>query len=221
MRTRSERSFVLPRIRNYSQTCRWSRNVLPIRGRDRKTHSHGSNALKVPTSRGAKSRSGRQSGLLIEHRGTPSLSVRAATLRLLPTPAFPSRRRFEMWVAHEHPERPLTWGAWVCDCAGCADVLRTALNAQPDLQLVLKSSMDRRLIFHPRGRPRPRQRTVARRTAERSRRLAARGLRRGPTGTPQQQTPRIHASTAVCSKTQLRWDLNRNGGRGDEDAVHD
>ena len=51
-----------------------------------------------------------------------------------------------MWVAHEHPERSLAWGAWVCDCAGCADVLRAALNAQPDLQLVLKSSMDRKLV---------------------------------------------------------------------------
>ena len=30
-----------------------------------------------------------------------------------------SYERPDMWVAHDRPDRPLAYGAWLCDCSGC------------------------------------------------------------------------------------------------------
>ena len=49
----------------------------------------------------------------------------------------------DLWLAHEQPHRELTFGAWLCDCDLCFEVLRRSLIARPDLRLVLKSAMDR------------------------------------------------------------------------------
>ena len=52
----------------------------------------------------------------------------------------------DLWLAHEQPQRELAFGAWLCDCDPCFEVLRTSLVARPDLRLVLKSAMDRRVV---------------------------------------------------------------------------
>lgn len=52
----------------------------------------------------------------------------------------------ELWVAHEQPDRQLAFGAWLCDCVECFEVLRWSLRARPGLWLVLKSAMDRRVV---------------------------------------------------------------------------
>ncbi len=50
------------------------------------------------------------------------------------------------WVAHAHPERPLGYCAWVCDCRLCRASIRAAAKAKLDIGLVLKSGMDRQII---------------------------------------------------------------------------
>lgn len=52
----------------------------------------------------------------------------------------------DLWLAHEQPQRELAFGAWLCDCDPCFEVLRTSLVKQPDLRLVLESAMDRRVV---------------------------------------------------------------------------
>lgn len=52
----------------------------------------------------------------------------------------------DLWLAHEQPQRQLAFGAWLCDCDPCFEVLRSSLVARPDLRLVLKSAMDRRIV---------------------------------------------------------------------------
>lgn len=51
-----------------------------------------------------------------------------------------------MWVAHEAPERPLAYGAHLCPCDLCAEVLKKNAVDEPTLMLVLKTSMRRFMI---------------------------------------------------------------------------
>jgi hypothetical protein len=52
----------------------------------------------------------------------------------------------DMWIAHEHPDRPLAYGAWLCDCSGCLRSLEAAAGANPRLPIVLKTSADRIVV---------------------------------------------------------------------------
>jgi hypothetical protein len=52
----------------------------------------------------------------------------------------------EPWVAHEQPERPLAWGAWLCDCDGCRLALVAASLHEPRLPIVLKTGGDRVVV---------------------------------------------------------------------------
>ena len=52
----------------------------------------------------------------------------------------------ELWLAHEQPVRQLAFGAWICDCDVCLDVLAASEAARPGLQLVLKTAMDRIVV---------------------------------------------------------------------------
>jgi hypothetical protein len=54
--------------------------------------------------------------------------------------------RPDMWVAHDRPDRPLAYGAWLCDCSGCLRALETAATANPHLPIVLKTSADRIIV---------------------------------------------------------------------------
>jgi hypothetical protein len=54
--------------------------------------------------------------------------------------------RCTSWVAHSHPERPLGYCAWVCDCRACTTSIRAAAKAKLEIGLVLKSGMDRQII---------------------------------------------------------------------------
>lgn len=49
----------------------------------------------------------------------------------------------QTWTAHDHPERPLVFGAWVCDCTVCASVLNLAPSG---LEMVVKSEMGRKVV---------------------------------------------------------------------------
>lgn len=51
----------------------------------------------------------------------------------------------DCWLAHEDP-RPLGWGAWLCDCDGCAAVLAEAARHDPRLPIVLKTELDRVVV---------------------------------------------------------------------------
>ena len=50
------------------------------------------------------------------------------------------------WIAHDHPERPLTYGAWLCPCGPCRMALTAATRANPTLALVAKTGQGRALI---------------------------------------------------------------------------
>lgn len=52
----------------------------------------------------------------------------------------------DLWIAHDHPERPLTYGAWLCDCAPCTMAAQAAASEQPGLTVVLKTAMARPVI---------------------------------------------------------------------------
>jgi hypothetical protein len=52
----------------------------------------------------------------------------------------------DMWVAHDRPERPLAYGAWLCDCATCLRSLAAAAAVNPRLPIVLKTSADRIVV---------------------------------------------------------------------------
>lgn len=45
----------------------------------------------------------------------------------------------DCWVAHDHPERPLGYGAWICHCDACHLALVAATRADPLLSLVAKT----------------------------------------------------------------------------------
>lgn len=51
-----------------------------------------------------------------------------------------------LWVAHEHPERPLARGAWLCACPACVLAATAAAIVTPELHVVLKSDLDRRVV---------------------------------------------------------------------------
>ena len=50
------------------------------------------------------------------------------------------------WVAHEEPERPLAYGAWLCDCEACRIALQVAAVHGPRLPIVLKTDSDRIVV---------------------------------------------------------------------------
>ena len=50
------------------------------------------------------------------------------------------------WVAHEEPERPLAYGAWLCDCKACRIALEVAAVHEPRLPIVLKTGSDRIVV---------------------------------------------------------------------------
>ena len=50
------------------------------------------------------------------------------------------------WVAHEEPERPLAYGAWLCDCEACRMALQVAAVHEPRLPIVLKTGSDRIVV---------------------------------------------------------------------------
>lgn len=50
------------------------------------------------------------------------------------------------WVAHDQPERPLAYGAWLCDCDRCALALSVAAVHEPRLPIVLKTGADRVVV---------------------------------------------------------------------------
>lgn len=52
----------------------------------------------------------------------------------------------DLWVAHDQPERPLAYGAWLCDCDACALALRVAAAHEPRLPIVLKTGSDRVVV---------------------------------------------------------------------------
>lgn len=47
-----------------------------------------------------------------------------------------------MWVAHELPERPLAFGACLCDCQACALVLRAEVAQWPLRPFIVKTAAD-------------------------------------------------------------------------------
>jgi hypothetical protein len=51
-----------------------------------------------------------------------------------------------MWIAHDDPERPLTFGAWLCDCAACAIALEASARRDPALRVVIKRSCGRDIV---------------------------------------------------------------------------
>lgn len=58
----------------------------------------------------------------------------------------PATAHSDLWVAHEQPERPLAYGAWLCCCQPCALALRAAAERRPGLPIVLKTGMDRFVV---------------------------------------------------------------------------
>jgi len=52
----------------------------------------------------------------------------------------------EPWIAHDHPERPLERGAWICGCPACKIALRASMSANPRLRLVAKTSVGRHIV---------------------------------------------------------------------------
>jgi hypothetical protein len=51
-----------------------------------------------------------------------------------------------MWIAHDDPERPLDYGAWLCCCQRCAVALHALAVQRPGANVVLKSGMDRQVL---------------------------------------------------------------------------
>ena len=49
----------------------------------------------------------------------------------------------DMWVAHQQPERPLVFGAWLCDCRACAVALRAEVAQRPRRPIIIKTGFDR------------------------------------------------------------------------------
>src|SRR5947209_2053342 len=52
----------------------------------------------------------------------------------------------DMWVAHDWPERPLGYGAWLCCCRGCAMALAAQAERRPGMPIVIKSARDRFVV---------------------------------------------------------------------------
>lgn len=52
----------------------------------------------------------------------------------------------EGWIAHDAPERPLAYGAWICDCVPCAIALQATVATNPGLRFVVKRGMGRDLV---------------------------------------------------------------------------
>ncbi len=48
-----------------------------------------------------------------------------------------------VWIAHDHPERPLAYGAWLCGCRFCDLALHAAVLADPSLRVVVKTRTGR------------------------------------------------------------------------------
>lgn len=52
----------------------------------------------------------------------------------------------DIWVAHEHPDRTLTYGAWICDCATCIAVVARQAHEYPGIRFVLKARCSRWVV---------------------------------------------------------------------------
>ncbi len=52
----------------------------------------------------------------------------------------------EPWIAHDHPERPLERGAWICGCRACQIALRASMATNPGLRLVAKTAIGREIV---------------------------------------------------------------------------
>ena len=50
---------------------------------------------------------------------------------------------FEFWVAHDHPERPLDHGVFVCDCDACFLSVQAAARVSPRFTLMIRTNCDR------------------------------------------------------------------------------
>lgn len=59
---------------------------------------------------------------------------------------WPPEELPDLWVAHDQPERPLAYGAWLCDCERCALSLQMAAIHEPRLPIVLKTGSDRVVV---------------------------------------------------------------------------
>lgn len=59
---------------------------------------------------------------------------------------WPPEELPDLWVAHDQPERPLAYGAWLCDCRPCSLSLRVAALHEPRLPIVLKTGSDRVVV---------------------------------------------------------------------------
>ena len=57
------------------------------------------------------------------------------------------------WIAHDHPERPLERGAWICGCRACEIALRASTAADPSLRLVAKTATGREVVSGPQSHP--------------------------------------------------------------------
>lgn len=52
----------------------------------------------------------------------------------------------ELWYPHDLPERPLEWGAELCECATCARALDAAAQRDPELPIGVKFGLAPRLV---------------------------------------------------------------------------
>jgi hypothetical protein len=59
--------------------------------------------------------------------------------------------RPDMWVAHDRPDRPLAFGAWLCDCGACLRSLEAAAAANPRLPTVFQTNTDRTVVLASRA----------------------------------------------------------------------
>lgn len=53
----------------------------------------------------------------------------------------------EPWLVHDHPHRPLSWGAHFCGCSTCDAALEEVADERPDLPVVVKFAIARRLVI--------------------------------------------------------------------------
>lgn len=58
-----------------------------------------------------------------------------------------SATTFNYWLAHDQPEGPLAYGAWLCCCQACAVALHAAAVREPGLVIAVKFGYRGRLGF--------------------------------------------------------------------------
>lgn len=52
----------------------------------------------------------------------------------------------DCWIAHDQPDRPFSFGMWLCECAACFHALRGEVASRPDTAMVLKTERDRIVV---------------------------------------------------------------------------